>query len=259
MRRCCSGAMIIAFSSFVFAPAQTGSKLEVVSVKPANPADPVFGLRIQPGRFSVSNATLEMLAGFAYSMPNSQVSGLPKWAEAESFTVEATIDPAAPLPPGNEGVSQVMRMIQSLLADRFQLVSHKETRQLPVYELVVASAGAKLPKSAEGKPPGRRMGRGQLTGSMPIPLLATSLSQWVDRPVIDKTGLSGNYDVELTYTPDVGQGARFGTDRAESQPANSDAPSLFSALRGQLGLELKSARGPVEMLMVDRAERPDTN
>jgi uncharacterized protein (TIGR03435 family) len=94
---------------------------------------------------------------------------------------------------------------------------------------------------------------------MPIPLLATSVSQWVDRPVVDKTGLRGNYDVELTSSPDVGQGARFGAVESDTPSINSDAPSLFSALREQLGLELKSARGSVGILIIDHAERPESN
>lgn len=234
-------------------------KFEVASVKPANPADPVFGMRVQPGRFSVTNATAEMLIGFAWALPNSQVSVPPQWAQSETYTIEATVDPATPIAAGNAGFTQIMRMVQSLLADRFKLSSHNETRQIPVYELVVANAGPRLKPSEGSRPPGRRIGRAQLMGSMPLPLLAASLSQWVDRPVIDKTGLRGNYDVELTYSPEIGQGARFGADGPDTSSANSNAPSLFSALREQLGLELKSSRGPVEVLVIDHIERPEAN
>jgi uncharacterized protein (TIGR03435 family) len=216
-------------------------------------------MRIQPGRFSVTNATPEMLIGFAYALPNSQVLAIPKWAQSESFTIEAGIDSATPIAAGNAGISQVMLMVQTLLADRFRLSSHKETRQLPVYELVVAKAGPRLKQSEGDRPPARQIRRDQLSGSMPIPLLATSVSQWVDRPVIDKTGLRGNYDVELTYSPEVGQSARFGTVEPDRSSTNGNAPSLFSALREQLGLELKSARGPVEVLVVDHLERPEAN
>jgi len=232
---------------------------EVASVKPANPADPIFGMRIQPVRFSVTNATVEMLIGFAYSRPNSQVPALPKWAQMDSFTIEAVINSAAPIPAGNAGVAQVMVMVQSLLAERFKLSSHRETRQLPVYELVVGHTGRKLKQSEAGRPPTRRIERGQLTGSMPIPLLAASVSQWVDRPVIDKTGLRGNYDVELTYSPEVGQGARFGAAEPDTTSTNGNAPSLFTALRDRLGLELKSAQGPVEILVIDHIEQPESN
>ena len=246
-------------STFISLAQPLQPRFEVASIKPADPAEPVFGMRIQPGRFSVSNATLEMLIGFAYALPNSQVAGGPNWARSESFTIEAGVDAATPIPAGNAGVSQIMLMVKSLLAERFQLSSHQETRQLPVYELVVANGGPKLKQSEGGRPPSRRIGRGQLTGSMPIPLLATSVSQWVDRPVIDKTGLRGNYDVELTYSPDVGQGTRFGAAEADAPSANGNAPSLFSALREELGLQLKASRGPVQILVIDRVERPDTN
>src|SRR5262249_46906726 len=139
---------------------------EVASVKPADPNDPRFGIRIQPGgRFTITNGTLEMLVGFAFEMPPAQISGGPKWLNSENFTIEAKVDSSTPLPQGNAGFLQLSLMLQSLLAQRFKLSVHKETREAPVYELLVAKGGPKLkPAEASGKPPGRRMGRGELTG-----------------------------------------------------------------------------------------------
>jgi bla regulator protein blaR1 len=236
-------------------------QFEVASVKASNPSDPVFGIRIPPGgnRFSVTNATLEMLIGFAYGLPNPQISGGPGWVDSESFTIEAKVDSATPLSPGNEGFGQVMLMIQSLLADRFKLSMHKEARSEAVYDLTVAKEGAKLKKAGGDEKLGRRIGRGLLGGTMPLPVLAASLSQSLDRPVVDKTGLPGNYSFTLTYTPEVGQGARFGAAGADAPPTDSGTATIFTALREQLGLELKSARGSVEVLVIDHVERPSEN
>lgn len=205
--------------------------LEVASVKVGNPVDAVFGINIPPGgnRFSVTNATLEMLIEFAYGLPNAQISGGSKWIDAESFTIEAKVDSATPLPPGNAAFGQVMLLLQSLLTDRFKLSVHIETRSEPVYELAVVKDGAKLKKADADDKPGRRIGRGLIGGTMPLALLAVSLSQSLDRPVFDKTGLAGNYSFTLTYTPQIGQGSRFGAPAPDS-PQMDSAPHRFSRL-----------------------------
>ena len=247
-------------TQFVFAQ-ETKPEFEVASVKPSSSTDPVFGIRIEPGgdRFSITNATLEMLIGFAYRLPNPQISGGPKWVDSESFTIEAKVDSAARLSPGNAGFGQVMLMTQTLLADRFKLSMHKEARSEAVYELSVAKGGARLKKAKADDKPSRRIGRGLLAGTMPIPLMAISLSQSLDRPVVDKTGLAGNYSFTLTYTPEVGQGARFAPATPDGQPTDTGLPSVFTALREQLGLELKSAKAPVEVLVIDHVEKPSEN
>jgi uncharacterized protein (TIGR03435 family) len=236
-------------------------EIDVASVKTSNPTDPVFGIRIEPGgdRFSITKATVAMLIGFAYGLPNPQISRGPKWVDSDSFTIEAKVNSAARLAPGNAGFGQVMSMIQSLLVDRFQLSIHKETRSETIYEMSVAKGGAKLKKADEGEKPGRRVGPGQLGGTMPLPVLAVTLSQSLDRPVVDKTGLAGNYTFSLTYTPEVGQGARFGAAVPDGRDTDSNVPSIFTALREQLGLELKSAKGPVEVLVIDYVEKPSEN
>ena len=249
--------LIVAALSLLGQPAP--QSFEVASVKPANPTDPIFGLRVQPGRFSVTNATLEMLVGFAYSLPNSQVVGAPKWATSDGFTIEATLPSGQPALSGNAAFADVTPRLQTLLSERFKLAVHKENRELGVYELVVARGGPKMTASADGKPPGRRVGWGELSGSMPVPLLAATLSQSLDRPVIDKTRLPGNFDIALVYTPEVGEGARFANAGQPQVPSDASRPPLFTALREQLGLELRSARAPVEVLVIDHGEKPDSN
>ncbi len=152
-----------------------------------------------------------------------------------------------------------MSRLQTLLSDRFKLAVHKESRELNVYELTVGRGGSKMAVSAEGKPPGRKVGRGELSGSMPMPLLAVTLSQSLDRPVIDKTGLRGNFDVGLAYAPEAGEGARFEAAGPQVPQPDPNRPTLFSALREQLGLELRSAKAPVEVLVIDHVEKPQSN
>jgi uncharacterized protein (TIGR03435 family) len=169
-------------------------------------------------------------------------------------------------------------MLQPLLAERFKLKAHTETKQLPVYELIVAKGGPKLKEATPGdtyangfKGPdgvGRggmmRMGRGQLTGQgVPITTLTNLLSQQLQRTVVDKTGLTGKYDLELNWTPEQGEGGLGpppGAASPQAEPApDATGPSIFTALQEQLGLKLQSTKGPVETLVIDHAEMPSEN
>ncbi|HEX4278912.1 MAG TPA: TIGR03435 family protein [Bryobacteraceae bacterium] len=146
--------------------------------------------------------------------------------------------------------------IQSLLADRFQLRIHKETREEPVYSLVVAKNGPKFQESKfnnsaaeKGLLPGLKMFPYQLTGtSVAIHYLADELSRRLSRDVIDHTGLDGEYDFNLHWMPD-----------AAEVDSNSDAPSIFTALQEQLGLKLESSKAPVDAIVIDHIERPTAN
>jgi uncharacterized protein (TIGR03435 family) len=164
------------------------------------------------------------------------------------------------------------------LADRFKLKIHTETKQLPVYELVAPKGGSKLKEATAGDTyangikgldgVGRgglmRVGRGQLTAqAVPITSLANMLSQQLQRTVLDKTGLTGKYDLELNWTPDQGsdpmfKGAEGSPQRGDAAP-DSSGPSIFTALQEQLGLKLQSAKGPVETLVIDHVEMPSEN
>jgi uncharacterized protein (TIGR03435 family) len=169
-------------------------------------------------------------------------------------------------------------MLQPALAERFKLKVHSETKQLPVYELIVAKGGAKLKEATAGdtyangiKGPdgvGRggmmRSGPGQLTAqAVPMTSLANLLSQQLHRTVLDKTGLTAKYDLELNWTPDQGSDPMFkgpegSPQRADAAP-DSSGPSIFTALQEQLGLKLQSANGPVETLVIDHVEMPSEN
>jgi uncharacterized protein (TIGR03435 family) len=153
-------------------------------------------------------------------------------------------------------------MVQALLADRFQLKFHRETREIPVYVLTVAKSGHKMKVRTEGDggAPGSMLFRGaNLPGrNTSIAMLAGGLQKVVlDRPILDKTGLSGRFDFDLAWRPDATQfGGRGGTLPAAADP---DRPDIFTALQEQLGLKLDATRGPGEVIVVDKVEKPSDN
>jgi uncharacterized protein (TIGR03435 family) len=244
-----------------FAQAQPRPSFEVASIKPGDPNSHQFGIGIRGSLFIATNASLKMMIGFAYDVQDHQISGGPKWLDSDRFSIEAK--PKAAIPFSMERMEPLKLMLQSLLEERFKLAFHRETRVEPVYELVVAKGGPRLKENSAPGPDGRvglfGRGRGDLTATaMPIAVLAGTLSQRMGRSVIDKTGLSGKYDFTLVYTPD--QSTPGGPDERDAPAAPDPAgPSIFTALQEQLGLKLESAKGPVEILVIDRAEKPDAN
>jgi uncharacterized protein (TIGR03435 family) len=283
----------IFFAVAALAVGAFAQKFEVASIKPNRAGDNRIMIGMQPGgRFNASNVTVKQLITMAYGIRDYQVSGLPSWAESDHYDISAkpeSAGDAAPPQPGRmseaemQTQQQKMRaMIKDLLADRFGMKTHAETKELPIYALVVAKNGPKLEESKEGAPdivegPGRgrgpeegavvrrgqmiRMGRGQLTGQeMRMNMLTNQLSQILGRNVVDKTGLTGKYDIRLTWTPDPGQGGLIVRDAGEGPPPSSDSgPSIFTAVQEQLGLKLDSQKGPVELVVVDRIEKPSEN
>jgi uncharacterized protein (TIGR03435 family) len=193
-----------------------------------------------------------VLIGLAYDVFDSQISGGPNWLDTEKYDIQAKAGSALK-------VWRMRLMLQSLLAERFRLALHRETKEEPIYELVVAKGGPKIEPAAGAKTPGHlRVGTGQLTGiAAPISWLTQSLSGNLDRYVVDKTGLNGNYNFTLQWTPDMGQLPQQRPDALP--PPDASGPSIFTALQEQLGLQLKSEKGPVETLVIDHAERPSAN
>jgi uncharacterized protein (TIGR03435 family) len=150
-------------------------------------------------------------------------------------------------------------MLKSLLEDRFSLKVHRETKEMPMYSLVVGKNGLKMKLSVDqtGTTGGVREVRfGRIAGeAVPVSTIAGMLTGLAGRRVLNKTGLTGRYDVDLRYTPDSGQ-----APGAAPEPTDSpDEESLFGALQTQLGLKLESTRGPIEILIVDHIERPSAN
>jgi uncharacterized protein (TIGR03435 family) len=198
----------------------------------------------------------------------SQISGGGQWIDSERYDIEARAPardantPAEPSRLSREQLQMVRERLKSLLADRFQLAIHSETKEEPVYWLVLNKGGSKLRESTEPTGLIRLMGRGTLKGqAVEVGMLALNLSNQLGRSVIDKTGLAGKYDFELKWVPSEPAPGQLGGPPAAGSalPADPDGPSIFTALEEQLGLRLESAKGPVEVLVVDRAERPSKN
>lgn len=234
---------------------------DVASVKPHRAADDVmFALQFHDGGRFTATGTLRMLIRTAYSLQESQLVGGPGWMDGPLFDVVARAE-GTPTP-------EVMRlMLRQLLADRFTLRAHTESRTMPVYALMVArgerTPGPRLsPTTVDcDRPPcAVRFTPGTLAASgMTMAALAANLSTWVDRIVTDRTGLGGRFDLSLEWTPDRLPEVPLPLATSDLGPVDAvdpDGPSIFTALREQLGLELTADRGPADVLVIDRAERP---
>ena len=205
------------------------------------------------GNFKTVNVSLGALLQFAFGVPESRIVGGPNELRSQMFDIEAkadsAVDAALKKLPSDQGKLVKQQMIQALLADRFKLVVHRETRELPIYALVVAKGGSKLEAS---KSDGVMISSGSRylnAQGVTIAMIAQELAQDVGRVVMDKTGIEGRFDVDLKWTPDD-----------EATAGNADAaPSIYTAVQEQVGLRLDAEKGPVEVLVVDRLEGPSEN
>ena len=251
---------------------------EVASIKTSAPDTRGMFIQFQPGGgLRVTNLTLKQVLAYGYDVRDFQISGGPAWINSDRYDIQArpehTATAAAPddfrqmSEEQRKALDQQMReRVRTLLSDRFQLAVHHDTKEAPVYALMVAKGGPKLKENTE--PRGGRQGigmrpGGQLTATAaPVPMLANLLSNLMGRPVIDKTGLTAKYDFELHWTPDPGQtllppGAP--APAAEAPLPDPNGPTIFTALQEQLGLRLESQKGPVDMIVIDRVEKPSEN
>jgi uncharacterized protein (TIGR03435 family) len=282
-----SALIVSALTVFAQAPA-----FEVASVKRNTNTNAPVSISTPPGRYTAMNVSLRLLINSAYRLAPDQYVGLPNWSESDRFDVVAKA-------PDGSRPDETQRMLQSLLAERFKLVAHMETRDAPIYALVMARddrrLGPQIAKStmdcapilaarqAEARARGpapvrvpsvaprerpvcgiratRRQTPGGATlagysaGNTTIARLAEQLRGELRRLVVDRSGLTGEFDFDLQYTP----------ERAVPSPPTpggtlvaspDEGPSLFTALQEQLGLKLESTRGPVEYLVIDRVEKP---
>lgn len=207
--------------------------------------------------FRTVNLSLRELIQFAYDVPDSQILGGPAWLDSITFDIDAKSDPSVDAElhalPTEQARDQKQRMVQALLADRFELKVHQETRQLPVYALIVTKDGPKFkPSRIDGTTIDTGRTRLHIAGSDDtIGILARELALVLGRVVLNQTGLSGRYDLSLRWTPD---------DPASSASSSPDAPpDIFTAIQEQLGLKLESTKGPVSVLVIDSVEKPSPN
>lgn len=254
---------------------------EVASIKPDQSDHSSGGMMNTPDGLTAANASLKGLIQSAFGVLNYQISGGPDWLTSERYVIDAKMDAATAdalqkLSREDRGLAR-QQMLRALLTDRLKLTVHRETKELPVYFLVIAKNGPKLqqakpddtyPNGFKG-PDGIPLGGGvmstngnqvsQTTTAQGVPIadLARSLSGRLSRAVLDRTGLTGKYDFTLNSAVDRGQfqGA------ADGQPpaVPPDAPFLFEAIQQQLGLRLESGKGPVEIIVIDHVERPAGN
>ena len=226
-------------------PAATNPTVfEVASVKPNNVGGRT-SFTASGGRLTVTNFSLTMLMQYAFGIREFQISGGPGWLTTDRYDIVATT--------GAQGALNRKALepyLQSLLRDRFQLRVHRETKAFQVYSLVVAKNGPKLTAHAgagESSISGRDgLGRiSKIATNATIARLANTLGAELDQAVIDNTGLNGGYDFKLEWAP--------------NPTPDSDEPSLFTAVQQQLGLKLESTRSPVEIIVIDSAEKPSAN
>ncbi len=246
MKQACSIAVLMASLALLSnAQAQPTAKVqfEVASVKPGDPSFHGQMVRPSPGRYEATNLTLLSLVLGAYQINEDQLIGGPNWLTSAGWDIDARF-------PVSTSDSQQHVMMQALLAERFGLVVHRETRTLQIYRLSVVKGGSKLKEVAT---PGGNMSAGPRMiryASVSMTELAGQLSSYMRRQVVDATELKGHYEVSLKFAP-VDPGAPG--DSAES------LPTIFTALQEQLGLKLEATRGPVEVLVIDKAEKPQAN
>lgn len=241
-------------------------KFDVASIKPASPTDTMKArMELLPGGgLRVGNVSLMHLVTFAYDVPESRVSGGPKWLESERYDIlakplENPSGASVTNPQGRMAQNQARERLRTLLAERFNLVIHRETREGPVLALVVAKGGAKIEpsKQSEDIPPGTMRSATQINARRgTMQMLCAVLTNWLRQPVLDQTGLTGNYDYVLKYAPDPGESSLFPT---ETNPPDASGPSVYAALQEQLGLKLESRKGSLEVIVIDRVAKPTEN
>ena len=259
---------------------------EVASIKPNHSGSGptmvgAVGHAAPKDRFIATNITIKALICWAFGgtsvpLPSNEVSGGPSWINSERYDIDAKLEDSqaaklAKLSP-NDQIVQVRLMLQSLLADRFKLVAKDTTVTRPIYALVIARDGSKLketvpgsksPIEVQGHPVQFSADRGEVSGhGIPMSVLVRFLSQEeLGRPVVDETGLKGNYDLELKWNPDLdAPGMMPGpSPAAGSAPPDTSGPSIFTAIQDQLGLKLKATEGRVEDLMIVDIAKPSEN
>lgn len=230
---------------------------DVASVKPSKPGAGQFSIVVEEsGRFVASNATPKRLLEFACSLTDNEVAGGAAWIDSTTFDVSAK--PEGPPVPASEHSAMMRKggpyrlMVRSLLADRFQLRTHMEPKEMTVYDLVVTKRGVLLQPATDIK--GIRLGPGLIGGQITLDTLAQALTRQLGRAVHNRTGLTGTYDLTLRYEP-----ITAGALNTDETAAVTERPSIFTALDTQLGLKLEARKEMVDILMIDNIQRPSDN
>jgi uncharacterized protein (TIGR03435 family) len=278
-----AGTALLAGSQSQTPPAEPSLEFEVASIRRNTSGDFRKSVGPSPGGFSALNVTLRDLLPLAYGVPQAmagiRIVGGPAWADRERFDIEARTN-------GRQPAARIGQMLRALLAERFQLKAHSETRELSVYALVVENADGRFGphlKAASYDCAARYAALARMETPLPLPVpaadgrqacsgrvrpgdlyaigfdmdwLTATLSPLVSRVVLNRTGLNGGYDFTLEWTPEQAPTPRPGEPELRIDP---NGPSIFTALREQLGLRLDQQRAPVDVIVIDEAHYPTPN
>jgi len=279
----CLGIIVIVIPVLCQTPSEKRPSFEVATIKPSDPGQRGQQIMNQPGgRLVIRGMPVLGMVTFAYNVRSFQVTGGPGWTSTDRWDIEAraeegSIGPPV-FPPDPAKPNPMALRLQSLLEDRFQLKLHRETKELPIYELSIAKGGPKIKLNDDQSPfqppergappppplqPGKmprfsmRVGNGTIEAvAMDIGGVIQTLANLLGRTVVDKTGLKGLFDVKMTWSPDPALQAPPGAD---APPVNPSGPSIFTAIQEQLGLKLDSAKGPVDVIVIDGVQKPAEN
>jgi uncharacterized protein (TIGR03435 family) len=240
-------------------------EFEVATIKPSDPERRGWGIQVnRSGMLNTLNTNLSDLIKFAYDMHPKQVIGAPAWVDSDKFDISAKPDT-----PGMPSVNQLKAMTQKLLADRFNLKFHHEKKELSVYAITVAKGGEKIKKEENSTVPipgfGGMPQRGFNVRNGTIAEFASVMqAQFMEQPVVDQTGLGDTrYTFVLKWTPDPSQRSGFGggppPDAAPPLPDADAPPDLFAAMQQQLGLKMGTTKAMVDVMVIDKVEKPSEN
>lgn len=235
---------------------------DVVTIKPSKPGQQGKGFTQRGRHFITINTNLNDLIALAYGLHAKQIIGAPDWAGNELYDIDGVPDV-----PGQPNVKQMGMMVQKLLADRFQLKFHHESRELSVYAIRTASGGPKISKTTSGPndlPAFGFKGLGDLiVRNLGMAEFATWMqSSVMDKPVVDQTGLKDKFDFTLKWTPDDAQFAQFRGAMPPTPPAGDNPnapPSLYTAVQEQLGLKIEATKAPDDVIVIEHVEKPSAN
>jgi len=246
-------------------PSSDIPRFDVISVKPDKNPNAITRARVEADGLGADNVTVHMLLMESYQLNEDQLVGEPSWVKTDRFDIEAKVAGPDVAKLAKLSARDRRSMYRQILTDQFHLTFHAETKQLPVYAVTVAKGGPKFkPHVPDPAHPERENGSGWFNWSagklvaqgptMSYFLYALSLE--LRRTFVDKTGLTGRYDFNLEWTPDDLTAPPQGNSDGAQSPVDDSAPSIFTAIQKQLGLKLESAKGPVQVMVVDNITRP---
>jgi uncharacterized protein (TIGR03435 family) len=236
-------------------------RFEVASLKPSNATGQGAGIRPAPGgqRYEAVNCPIKLMIQVACRIKADQITGGPNWLETDRFDMQAKAEKPS-------SADELHIMLMNMLADRLQLKFHHEKKEMQMYALTVDKSGPKLTahEAANAGDPWIDQAEESFlhvkmkATSSPMDYLAFRLSQFTDWPVVDLTNLHGGYDFSLNFTrelpPEFPQNGKI-----NGEDPDTSGPTLFAALKQQLGLELKAQKGPVDVIVIDHVEKPADN